>query len=121
MNRPIKFRQYDPIRKRMDYCCETINIWNGILVSEADCIPMQFTGLLDKNGVEIYEGDIFSSENKDPQYDLWEPIISKPVIITAESGVCIGDWCWDDEDSMYSLKDFCEVIGNIHQNPELLK
>ena len=63
----------------------------------------QFTGLRDKNGKEIYEGDILSHR-----------YYSKPVICTwADCGFITEDVSITDK----SL----EVIGNIHENPELLK
>jgi len=77
---------------------------------------MQFTGLLDKNGKEIYEGDIVCILNGH-HGDVYK--------IQWQKEFC----CWEAED--VHLKDFyfgeqfpsikeVEVIGNIYENPELL-
>ena len=76
----------------------------------------QFTGLTDKNGVRIFEGDIV-------RYDVnyHDMVISYDV----EN---LGGWLYEDmDDNMqaYSIYEFClkdiAVVGNIHDNPDIIK
>lgn len=83
-------------------------------------ILMQSTGFKDKNGVEIYEGDIVKVTN--------HPFQKKE----DSAGIEIdGDYLigWSDHNLtwlagdllLYQLKPYIEVIGNIYENPELLE
>ena len=85
----------------------------------------QYTGLNDKNGVEIYEGDIVSPSNS------WNPELK--FVVTFGKGVfdsgyysftgfyLISDDGRQGEDQYEISKDSVyEIIGNIHDNPELL-
>jgi uncharacterized phage protein (TIGR01671 family) len=74
----------------------------------------QFTGLKDKNGKEIYEGDIVvdkSWQNEKPQVVTWE----RRFLLTYTDGYGVQRYDYTGDVS----KKF-EVIGNIHDNPELL-
>jgi len=78
---------------------------------------MQFTGLLDKNGKEIYEGDIIvkiiNGERRYPS--------SIERKMTNNCGECGWVYGWDMPDHAETIAQEYEVIGNIHENPELLK
>lgn len=82
----------------------------------------QFTGLTDKNGVEIYEGDILEF---DYLFCNEDGICTKKGVVSFENGTfCIDE---DSDFSVYhaqwSSEEYggIEIIGNIHDNPELLK
>lgn len=97
---------------------------NMRLIDPNDCEPlMQFTGLMDKNGVEIWEGDICRAEfnfHGKPSKDI---AFNCKIIYNSNIGSfqisyenINGNFVSDTIYSRY----FLEVIGNIHQNPDLI-
>jgi uncharacterized phage protein (TIGR01671 family) len=116
MNRRIKFRVWDKVDNLMiDF--ETLlpapRTFAKVLAGERKsvCELMQFTGLHDVNGVEIYEGDIILSWGYHLEV-LWEESDASFLAASADGRIQESGQEWDND---------CKVIGNIYQNPELLK
>lgn len=122
--RTIKFRAYNTIEKKMVESGATPTMLHSFFEATAvfntrDKMEyQQFTGLLDKSGKEIYEGDIlrFTSPEADiegkPVYDYYK-------VIFRNGGFKIV-WLKDEKQETEGADEDLEVIGNIYQNPELL-
>jgi uncharacterized phage protein (TIGR01671 family) len=112
MSREIKFRAWDDFNKEMIPYLSIDN--QGWIFSSATNSPfvMQFTGLLDRDGKEIYEGDILRCDDGDG----WETGVG--VVGFIDGSFMVKDL---ECDAAGSINTSCEsVVGNIYENPELL-
>lgn len=110
--RELKFRTYDFVMQRYDDAPEMYATTDGHLEPSANKIVEQYTGLKDKNGKEIYEGDIV-------EYD-WYIIGDKPAYRTKEQVVFDDMGARLGDDRIRNCTNV-EVIGNIHENADLLE
>lgn len=112
--RPIKFRAFGgATNEHPAFMINDITDWAVGDLNSASWKIMQFTGLHDKNGKEICEGDILT-------YDTKYNAGGKPFVVKWE----VQEW---DEDGFHTgfhfgvSGDQYEVLGNIYENPDLLK
>ena len=87
-------------------------------------ILMQYTGLKDKNGVEVYEGDLVSFEDSDGGYEYQDLVINTGIVEYGDLGFYFTNRVAVDMDDFYIKDGRCdevEIIGNIYENPELLE
>lgn len=128
--RKIKFRRYAHIENKMEYITnmsfdkktnEVIwtanNFINGVRSPSSSPI-MQFTGIIDKNNREIYEGDIVELDAKFAKTQGYSSTISE--VIWDEDGALFDTPRIQYALSQHNSKHFT-IIGNIYQNPNILE
>ena len=128
-NRQIKFRVFALSTKRMVYGTDKempIVQFNGMVMGarSEDYILMQFTGLHDKNGKEIWEGDVVQYEKTTSK--TFRRLVSHDF---GAFGYFAGRSPLDETGKFYPLgfrignaedNDHWQVIGNIYENPDLI-
>ena len=130
-----KFKAWNKVREEMINDCDLVitsngsvlagdlnyDVESGMLADVTDnVVIMLSTGLKDKNGVGIFEGDIV--EFKYP-YD--KRIKTKGVIVRNDNKACFGISMKEttEQYELYRItaENYLTVIGNIYENPELLE
>ena len=129
-----KFRAWLKKEQKMDNYIDHISwledelycIGDGItyMVSAEDLVLMQSTGLKDKNGKEIFEGDIVKRYRSPFFKAEWEYQIE--TVVKREACLVLGKKFGKNFATIsfglpFTKNDLLEVIGNIYENPELLE
>lgn len=120
--RQIKFRVWDKKERRFLTQKEMTEIGGfyytyGVDPDPEEYVLMQFTGLKDKNGKEIYEGDVVESKDWHTDAD------GRCVLSDANSYMKkkVIEYRTKEPFVGFTIPSKCEVIGNIYENPELIK
>ena len=114
-NRIYKFRAWDKDMKKMRYDIDTYTI--KFMMEKEQWIPMQFTGLFDKKGNEIYEGDFLEEYNSTKKRYFYF-FIEYNSGGFENNGENIGFNIYHNPET--KIVD-AKIIGNIYENPELKK
>jgi len=122
MSRIIEFRAWNKYNNTM-YSMESVEfacneIWKlRTLELNDEFIVMQYTGLKDKNGTKIFEGDILSNGDYVAQvvFGEFDGLMAWHVLINHKKQWALGSG------DILGHNPYIEVIGNIYENPELIK
>jgi len=90
--------------------------WRENSIPESFTELMQYTGLKDKNGKEIYEGDVITCVYSNTGDDIRH----KAIVEWVEDFCGFEPWVRYDSDCQWYDGGDPEIIGNIYENPELL-
>ena len=135
--REIKFRvwyngdEYDKpimiydIQNSYDFGCNDVKYDNeccfGDYLDNENYVVMQYTNMKDKNGREVYEGDIVTKNGSKKGVVSWFDSLVWDGSGSKHSGFYCREWFDYDELDWYLGFDDIEVLGNIYENPELME
>lgn len=129
--RHIKFRFWNPFNRVMQYSGDStadfFRDYEEAVKGENNPKLMQFTGLYDKNYREIYEGDIleFTVFDHNGRDTIYQGVVlyggSRFMLWNSLENEMYGSDGGFDLDWILSQDDEAEIIGNIHDNPELME
>lgn len=133
MSKVNKYRAWNTEKKIMCYDNEDLSAcyWGGVYSSEVGIINeylnlpehvrdyeyMQYTGVTDKNGKEIYEGDIVRNQQGEVYKVEYYISMCRFVLVTNTGST----WEGIETDYYTSVCSEIEVIGNVYENTDLLK
>ena len=129
MNRELQFRAWDKSQKYMAYQGDPdLETLSSFMFHFGDAIVLQSIGKKDKDGIEIYEGDLLIDRFPIDEDDLSRGYLESflPVVWCDKQLM----WCVDSsfaKDGSYLTSlveyfgEFLEVKGNIYENPEMLQ
>lgn len=116
--RTIKFRTWDTRFNDMHYHAD-VRTWHLNMPDLEECTLMQFTGLKDRTGKEIYEGDIarWNSSTLHSKGATERALLESEVIWGEKEGAWVLKGHETFNMAIYSN---IEIIGNIYESPDLL-
>ena len=112
--RAFKFRAWIEAEKKYIRDC------SPLLISDSEVVVEQYTGIKDKNGKEIYEGDLVGIPNNEED-GIEAHVFGAVVYDKNKFGVKRESPFVGEDIHFFDIWDGLEVIGNIHENPELCR